>query len=138
MANTLEYKTEQWALEVIATRAALASVQALRSEDDTAAAATRIIVHAISEDRQKEGVKAFPVKLSIELRMADKNAALMDTYAAELEAAFTDANLDAISPGTVDPADFFTFLRVADGEGEEKGRSNEGRTHTVNFSLLAR
>lgn len=137
MANTLEYKTETWALAVIATRAALASVQALRSEDDTQAAATRIIVQAVSEDRQKEGVKAFPVKLTIELRMAEKNAALMDTYAAELEAAFTDANLDAISPGTVDPATYFTYLRIADGEGDDKGRSNEGRTHTVSFSLLA-
>lgn len=138
MANTLEYQTETWALAVIATRAALSSVQKLRSEDDTQASATRIVVQAVSEDRQKEGVKAFPVKLTIELKMAEKNAALLDTYAAEIETAFTDSNLDAISPGTVDPSTYFTYLRVADGEGEEKGRSNEGRSHTFQFSLLAR
>jgi len=137
MANTLEYKIETWALAVLATKAALSAVSKVRSEDDTAAAATRIVVHATTSDRLLEGVKCFPATLTIEIRMAAKDATTLDTYAADVEAAFTDTYLDSISPGTVDPATYFTFLRIANGEGEERQRSNEGRTHTVTMSLLA-
>ncbi len=53
-----------------------------------------------------------------------------------MEAAFTDTYLASIS-GTVNPATYFTYLRVTNGEAEEKSRTDEGRTHVLTMQLFA-
>lgn len=131
-AQSLKWKTEQWAIDTLSLVAALNQIQKLHVDSGAPAEQERIICSATVHQRELEGPAAFPVDLEIELRSTNRDATAVDQIFAAIEAAL-------LPPAVTDVQAYFSYLiffpESMDSRAD-RGDNSRIRSRTYPFKAL--
>jgi hypothetical protein len=133
----IEPKSVEWAIEVISAMVPdniPDTWQIVPFDVKPKADASRIVVRAKTALQQLEGVRAFPVTITVDVFATDQWTEQLETIATAVESSFTDLTNPALINAGADRFKFLDLLGVTSDDPEAKKKT---RHRSVTIEILA-
>lgn len=133
----IEYYVEEWAKRTLAAQQPEnipAGFQIAHHDEDARANSSRIVLTAKTDEQDLAGPGAYPVTLTAELFVTERDAAKVETIAAAMRLAFTQPGPESVAAAE----EFFSYFDIVSQKGEDPESKNDTRKRTRELSILAK